>query len=454
MFKYFSLLILFSLQVGAHPKATPWMKAAEWRACHQNQTHRLFSAGEEEGLVSQFVESSQVITDLEEMNRRALFRGQVSVSPWSGDYWPYASGLIASRYQDSGFNQEYTWRDKRKYIQDNPLSKVINDQGQEGVNTLSPAEKYDLLTGSEDSLLAQSMWKQGERYEDDEGDVETWMGICHGWAPAAIMEPRPSKKVQVRSLDSKWNLSFVPSEIKGLLSYSWATNRYPHLSLGSRCEEKDPKRDENGRLIDPRCQDLNPGIWHQVVVNMVGRQKRSFVMDATFDYEVWNQPVKAYSYRYFNLNTEEMTMRFQDALLKTSEVENDKFKSYRSSRAQYLIGVEMVLSYVSETRANNLEEDSETKDSVISVTYRYDLELDSSYHIVGGEWYSEAHPDFVWTPKKQALPLSGFDYALGVTNWLPEKETLPVGWSVVAQTASPYGTLIHRIVKELAERSY
>ncbi len=432
--------------------ASPALKSAEWRACHQKSS-RLFSEAQDTRSLSAFLESSQVISHLEEMDKRGLLRGEVSVSPWSGDYWPYANGLIAARYKDEGFNSQSSWRNKLEYVKTHPLSQVIADEAQSGIDFLSPAEKYDLLTGSAQASLSMSMWAQGENYEDENGEVDSWMGICHGWAAAAIMESRPAKEVQLKSLDEKWTLSLLPSEIKGLISYSWAYNPYSSVSLGSRCNNRDPIRDSNGRLTDPRCQDMNPSTWHQVVVNMVGRQKRSFVMDATYDYEVWNQPVKAYSYTYYNLNTQESSARYQDAILKLSDVKNDKFSSYRSANAQYLIGVEMKLAYVSERPANESPQDFEKNDSVVWVNYRYDLELDSNYKLIGGEWYTEEHPDFVWTPMKNAKPKSTYDTALGAGEWSSEQSVLLKDWAKWARASSDRGEILHRIVEEIVNRS-
>ena len=41
------------------------------------------------------------------------------------------------------------------------------------------------------------------------------------------------------------------------------------------------------------------------------------------------------------------------------------------------------------------------EDKLKVVTYWYDLELDEDNNIVGGEWYTNRHPDFLWTKKTQ-----------------------------------------------------
>ncbi len=44
--------------------------------------------------------------------------------------------------------------------------------------------------------------------------------------------------------------------------------------------------------------------------------------------------------------------------------------------------------------------------------YHYDLELDSSGRIVGGEWYQNRHPDFVWMPLSNSVAANGPDLSV------------------------------------------
>src|SRR5439155_1542285 len=37
-------------------------------------------------------------------------------------------------------------------------------------------------------------------------------------------------------------------------------------------------------------------------------------------------------------------------------------------------------------------------DATSGARYMYDLELDANGNLLGGEWYQNQHPDFVWTP--------------------------------------------------------
>ena len=56
-------------------------------------------------------------------------------------------------------------------------------------------------------------------------------------------------------------------------------------------------------------------------------------MDATYDLEVWNQPVLAYQYNYFNPNTSEGFSEYQDAVINLSDYQDNPFKT-RSEKAK------------------------------------------------------------------------------------------------------------------------
>lgn len=428
------------------------LKKSEWRACKQSHQEKQAWAPAQITLVK-FLEAPVEVSNLYEIEKKNLMKSELSEYPWSGDYWPIASGVLASRFQDPEFRENYGWLARYEYAQKKPMMLMLQTQGQEALQTLSPAEKYDLLIGQIDGPFTQSQWEQGKKYHDEDGIVEGWMGICHGWAPAAIMEPRPRKSVDLLSFDSQWKIHFNPDEVKGLLSYSWATNSFPTVSVGERCYKENPERDENGRLTDPECFDMNPAVWHLAVIHKIGLQKRSFVMDATYDYEVWNQPVIGYSYSYFNPITEETTDDLEKASVLKTEFSNDRFAKYRSGRTQKIVGIKMKVGYINETGASDSETDSPDNDSVRWVLYAYDLEIDNKNQIIGGEWHLEGHPDFIWSPKKNSKAMSSLD--IGLLNY-PWKvgEPLPAPWAAAAEIGAPRGILLNTISEAIVKKSH
>ncbi|MDZ4084582.1 MAG: hypothetical protein U1E10_16690, partial [Bdellovibrionales bacterium] len=275
-------------------------------------------AGARENIMD-FLDQSQFTTrkpvlNLSEMESEGLREGKLDETPWSDTYWPIYMGVLGARYANQQFSSASNWKGYYDYVSQSSekLSKLAKNANPLILDSLSPSEKYDLLIGDltdgattyEAGYLTPHMWEEGRQYWDERGEVEPWMGICHGWARAAYMLPRPSKAVDVSSADGQSTLKFYPSDIKGLSSYLWAKVRVPTRFIGGRCNDKDAEKDpETGRVLNEKCFDTNPANWHQIVVNQIGVAKKSFVMDATFDYEVWNQPVYSYSYKYFNPQT-------------------------------------------------------------------------------------------------------------------------------------------------------
>lgn len=425
-------------------------KAQEWSACHRLRRAAPFAATVDP--LPAFLEGPVQLTKLDEMEARHLQQGQVARQPWSGDYWPYARGLLASRYADNDFGMLMDWISRYTFVRKHPTQSLLRE-GPAGLAKLSPAEKYDLLMGDPRFQLTASMWAQGKEYYDEKGDVESWMGLCHGWAPAAFMEPRPQNTITVPSPSGAQTVSLNPSDLKGLITYSWATNEYESVFLGARCNERNPKRDENGRIIDPDCFDLNPATWHLAVINSVGLARRSFVMDATYDYEVWNQPVLGYKYTYFNPRSRQPVSRVRDAVVSRADFEAvDPFRKYRASSTKFLAGVEMTIGYIVETQANAQSFDRSEQDAIRWVSYRYDLELDANGAIIGGEWYDEAHPDFIWTPLKNSTPSSAGDAAILRARW-NGNGPLPAAWTDGARQQSRFGVLPHPIARALLQKA-
>jgi hypothetical protein len=419
--------------------------------------------------VSLFLDTSEfkkkgltVLKNLQEMEKQSLMEAKLKETPWSDTYWPLAQGNIGARYaadhfigHDFEFQTYYDIVSKKQFS----LSVIAKNAIADDVDTLSPAEKYDLLIGDPttkavyaNGFLTPKIWSESGSFKDDKGVVEPWMGICHGWAPAAFMLPRPKRSVITPSATGI-PLKFYPSDLKGLGSYLWAKAQTPSNFLGGRCNDKEPATDsETGRILDEQCFDTNPGNWHVAIVNQIGLLKRSFVMDATYDYEVWNQPVYSYKYTYFNPQTGKATKSLRTATTPISKYTNDKFKKFRSKDAAYVVGVEMEVQYIVETEPTHDETNSARNDFVQSVTYMYDLELNKNKEIIGGEWYENKHPDFLWKPTPGHKAKSNYDDSIeGV--WQPG-QPLPAFWQDIAvKTATYYGQPVSQIVEALFDAS-
>ena len=339
-------------------------------------------------------EPFKMVKSVRRMEEMKLKKGVTTALPWSDSYWPIYRGGLGQRYADSK-NNKLDWKESRNYVIENP-SDLLLAEGR--WDDLSPSEKYDLLMGLKHMPLTASNWKDGQEYYEQSGKVETWMGLCHGWAAASIMMPEPKKKVSIQLGPEK--ATFYPSDIKGLSTLLWAKGDFKTKFIGGRCNSKNPREDSSNRPVERDCLDNNPGTWHLAVVNQIGVSQRALIMDATYDYEVWNQPVYSYSYSYFNPNTGKRMNDLQKAMLRRGEW-NDLRDKFRAAKTHYVVGVVMSVKYASENEPSK-EENQEL--NFAEIEYEYDLELDENFSIIGGEWHSPNHPDFLWVPVKGSFP--------------------------------------------------
>lgn len=387
---------------------------------------------------------------LEDMEAAGLMQATLAESPWSDDYWAIYKGILGARYADPNFPNDADWKKNQDYIRANPAAKILGSGSAARINKLSPAEKYDALVGDSSESLTRRGWAEGKSYYDANGEVETWMGICHGWAPAAYMIGRPTKAITLKT-PNNIPITFYPSDIKALASLLWANAASTTKFIGGRCNDKNPSSDPaTGRTTSQQCFDTNPGTWHMAVVNQIGVSRRSMVLDVTYDYEVWNQPTYGYKYRYFNPQTRTNQSTLAGATVAIADYTADKFRTFRSPNTKFVVGVQMTVSYVVETRPSHREDDNPSHDAIQQVDYYYDLELDANKNIIGGEWYQNKHPDFLWTPSKTAAAKTNYETQATGT-WKPT-EAVPATWRASAKAAAsnqgaPLAAIVEHLVK-------
>lgn len=387
---------------------------------------------------------------LQDMETAKLKQAKLAESPWSDDYWGLYKGVLGARYGDPSFPNSANWKQNWNYVAATPAANILKSRSTTAINRLSPSEKYDAIVGDPRGTLTQKMWADGKSFFDATGSVESWMGICHGWGPAAYMLPRPKKSI-ILVTPENIPIKFFPSDIKALGSLLWANMPARTRFIGGRCNDKNPAMDQStGRVTSAQCFDTNPGTWHLAVVNQIGAAKRSMVFDVTFDYEVWNQPVYGYSYTYFNPQTRKTTNTLAQAKIAMSAYTADKFKRFRNPQARSVVGISMLVSYVVETNPSHREDDNPRYDAIQQVAYEYDLELDANDVIVGGEWYRNEHPDFLWTPAKGTPAQTRYEAAASGT-WDDIRKAMPATWRAAALQAStndraPLAKVVERLL--------
>lgn len=383
------------------------------------------------------VDGAQAVLNIKELDRLGLNSRSLTHLQWSDTYWPTANGLIASRYAEPTFPNNRNWSANHESYLSHPPYTIATDN-------LSPAEKYDLLVGDSDWTLTKYSWRQGKVINDALGRVPSWMGLCHGWSAANQMQnPIPYASITLRSRSGQ-AIKFYQSDMKALVTMMWAKTELPTRFIGYRCEISAP-RDGTGRTIDPKCFDTNPASLHLTLLNQVGLKDRGFVIDATAAAEVWNYPVVGYKSTYFNPQTLLQTDNLNLAIVPKNQFTIDKFKTHRPARAAYIVGVSLELTHLNETSPSR---GVQIKPATLTQRYIYDLELDSEFNVIGGEWYSRTHPDFIWGYAADAIPLTPQDLDLFSADW-DITQPVPASWTLPAQKASSLGMPLYSVIRRI-----
>lgn len=428
--------------------------------------------------IEALTENKKFLWSIEEMHKRNLEEAKTKEQPWAGSFWPLNQGLVANNYQDKDYKtfvftlmQNVSWQtNANKYdARTQNIHPYVDELNEYQLARLSPAEKYDVLLGDKTFDFTNRIWaytkKWGEqkRYgflsKIDMPDnyhlpkvsklMALWEGICHGWAIAAGHSPRPEKTVWV-TLPNGNEMPFYPHDIKALVSIMWANSTIQSdvIFEGNRCNRKRPAKDKYGRYIDlqmdntdteliPRCADVHPGIFHTAMINILGVEGRSFVVDQHAEAAVGNQPVAGYSYSYFNPMTGKV-VDFEDAIVSLDDYENDPFYESRNPEAKKLIGIDMNLDFVNWVFPNAAQTDAPEFDEMGKMKFRYDLELNERNEIVGGQWRIQRNgkagafkkgsgqPDFFWVVPKNWK------------NYFTPKRTVPLPeWNIEKNAIAP-----------------
>lgn len=385
-------------------------------------------------VTSTLLENKREIKSLAEIENLGLNSGTTKLELWSGHYWPHFQGSLAVRYRDPLFikliKTEEQFGKFKELASKNPSYKYYGREDQ-----LSPAEKYDMLVGDYAKTLTKSSWELGSKSEVF-GAVPTWRGICDGFASASQMLPRPKKMVSMKSVNGQ-TINFYPEDIKALGSLLFARNQEAPIFLGKRCTKLNKLNP-----FDKSCEETNPGTFHKALVNRVGVLGKSFIADVSPGTEVWNYPVKSYSFKYYNVFTGEESSNFRTVMEYFSKKGKFANKSKRSKGTFAIVGVKATVNYQNMRWAHLKDIDSEIDDSILTKEYDYDLELDYQNNIIGGESFSGNLPDFIWAPQDEKYPLSTLESERGMPRNNYELTEM-------ARASSKEGEVLAYIVKQL-----
>ena len=276
---------------------------------------------------------------------------QLDKEPWSGYYWAKNKAGIA-----------YRWRVEQSFDYETYQKEDVFELSLSDIESLSPAEKYDLLVGNYDWPLTIRALSNSSPTEAD------WTGYCHGWAPASLAYEEP-KPIILENEDGI-RIPFGSSDIKALLTYFRAevvtSQNFMHdwraenKVLGSVCGSAMP--------TDPSCYDTNPGTFHIILGNMIAHRNEGFIMDVESTFEKWNQPVFAY-----------------DAQIIAERPPNE----YASNRAIKEYIIENTVSWTVEISPTYTPVLHTNRQVIKEQIYVYSIEVDEHENIIGGQWMTE-----------------------------------------------------------------
>ena len=341
--------------------------------------------------------------DWDELKKAELAHGASEIVPWPDTYWPMQQDGYNDRWQgdsklspvelyDKAFNNWTPTSGFEAFIALKRFSSPGGAYSADYYAQYGKATKWAHERGGNYRARVLTapdgtpQWDQNSTEDNVEwGGIEGWWGHCHAWAPAAFMAPEPQHAVTVNGV------TFEVADIKALIEATYEGGN--SMFLGGRCNTKDVERDANGRIIDDECRDTNAGAFHVVTLNHMGIRKLSFVLDATYNFEVWNQPARDYTITL----QEEVDLAQALALIKRTDVTAYPY----NTDAKRFVHVKMNFRYVVEGSASTTPFLDRIDSYTRTHNYEYLLELDGAGKIIGGEWinYSQStHPDFLWLP--------------------------------------------------------
>ncbi|KAE8997507.1 hypothetical protein PR002_g19013 [Phytophthora rubi] len=319
-------------------------------------------------------------------------------SPWAGPYWPTYQDSINIVWSEDQPSPAEKYATAFGLDVTDFMNKVSKDTG---VDSQSSRKKCS--SDSDCSTLTDGSSCAIRTGKTSGYCIPTWFGICHAWAPAAILEAEPICPVTHNGV------TFQPLDIKALISDVYDGASVGTVFTGTRFNGGTDSTDEYGRHSSNAYRDLNPAYFHIAAANILGKLNTTFVVDVTADSQVWNQPVRGFKvYEQTAMSLEEAAQTFYG------------LEEYPwNAAAKSIVYVKTRLSWIVETYTDGgLVSSGQIDKFTTGAYYYYLLEMDDDGNIVGGEWVygsDDDHPDFLWfgkaKPAADTVTSIGLSYA-------------------------------------------
>lgn len=398
------------------------------------------------------------------LDKHDIRTAQLDKVSWANRQWDLAHGLVASRWLDKDFysigsNSFSTSRetsqqflDRLAYVKKHPahtaLTMRAGSKRDSFIETLSPAEKYDLLVGDAFFGLTNAIWSFGEakaKHSDVKKRLMAWEGICEGAAASSAFLPEPAKSVTLQTPFEGISVTFTRFDIRALAAMLWSQ----FVLKVSRSDEAGNRMYDQFADDSPAAFDTNPATFHIALMNQVGILKKHLFLDRSSGSEVWNESVFRYEMKYYNPVTKKEYSRLSDAMIEyTSNIKKkDALAKLRSPSTHFLVYVHIDVVFGSQS---NGRLDRATGGRLYeTVDYDYDLEIDVAGNIVGGEWDTDIHPDFLWVVKDGVKPTTEADQMFGTESWdgKPLPYYLTTSVAKASRKLQPTAFIVNKLVE-------
>jgi hypothetical protein len=209
-------------------------------------------------------------------------QGEAANKPWASNYWPTYEDSINHKWAGPS-SDSAAKKYEKAFGGTNVEDKVSQYYGIDKYKS----SRTNCTTNTEcDSAIGESCSKRAGATEGV--CIPTWWGICHAWAPLAVMHPEPLHKVVHNGV------TFEINDIKAMLTLAFDRTQTKFISQRCNTVPDDIERDNYGRPTDIDCRNTNAATLHIIAANYLGLRSEGFVYDRTYSDQVWNQPIRSF----------------------------------------------------------------------------------------------------------------------------------------------------------------
>lgn len=317
------------------------------------------------------------------------------------------------------------------------------------LSSLSPAEKLSLINCDYDFNLVKTEREQNKAYMDTAREIikskekskskislseipNGTLGFCHLVAELPIYFEEPSDATVPGCDGISVPVSSADLKAMAMMSLRKSFEYRKHDVLGRPCKNKSStptfcascaedaikksnvdegskklllekikkyywtsKKEEKDYITTHDCDDTNPGSMHIMLANVVGKDRKTIIMDRDQDQTIWNRTIKGYS----------------SSEIKTEKLFRKKPYPGAAEGTKVVVPMRTTLNFIANVDSYMSSPDKKQPIVHDKAVVEYYLELNDRDEIIGGRWITQNHPDLFWKPndpdQDHSLLLSG-----------------------------------------------